>query len=170
MSTQKYTLYVKLDTELNDDIKNYYTNYKPSHDNDSGFDLPAMFNYRIYTDRETLVFPVKSTGIQFGISCCMIDNTTGKPVGYYLYPRSSFHKYNLIVANHLGIIDAGYRGPITGMVKPLYIENDSGFIPIDQGTKLFQLCAPDLSHFDVKVVEFLPESSRGSDGFGSTGK
>ena len=44
-----------------------------------------------------------------------------KYVGYYLYPRSSFHKYNLVVGNHLGIIDAGYRGPITGMVKPLHL-------------------------------------------------
>lgn len=169
MSTQ-YTLYVKLDTELDDDIKTYYTEYKPSHDDDSGFDLPAMIDYRINTDTDTQVIPVKSTGIKFGVSCCMIDNTTGKPVGYYLYPRSSFHKYNLIVANHLGIIDAGYRGPITGMVKPFYLQKDSGFITIDRGTKLFQLCAPDLSHFNVQIVDTLPESSRGSSGFGSTGK
>ena len=41
---------------------------------------------------------------------------------------------------------------------------------VDKGTKLFQLCAPDLSPFNVVVVDSLPESSRGSDGFGSTGK
>jgi dUTP pyrophosphatase len=168
MST-KYTLYVMLDTTIEDDIKNYYTNYKPSHDDDSGFDLPAIKNYDICTDPENISFDGKSTGIKFGISCCMIDNTTKKTVGYYLYPRSSFHKYNLIVANHLGIIDAGYRGPITGMVKPLYIKKDSDVIKINKGTKLFQLCAPDLSHFNVEIVDKLPESSRGSDGFGSTG-
>ena len=36
-------------------------------------------------------------------------------------------------------------------------------------TKLFQICSPDLSPFSVKVVEYLPDSSRGSGGFGSTG-
>jgi dUTP pyrophosphatase len=169
MST-RYTLNVKLEADLTDDISSYYTDYKPKHEDDSGFDLPAKENYYIYTDPEHLEFNGKSTGIQFGVSCCMIDNTTGKSVGYYLYPRSSFHKYNLIVANHLGIIDAGYRGPITGMVKPLHFDKENSFITIDRGTKLFQLCAPDLSHFDVKVVDELPESSRGSDGFGSTGK
>lgn len=164
----RYTLKIQFIEGLNMDIQDYYINHESKHSDDSGFDLPAKENYCIYTDPEHVSFSGESTGIQFGISCCMIDNTTGKPTGYYLYPRSSFHKYNLIVANHIGIIDAGYRGPITGMVKPLHL--DTGYISINKGTKLFQLCAPDLSPFNVEVVSELPESSRGSDGFGSTGK
>ena len=57
-------------------------------------------------------------------------------------------------------------------LKPtlVYFDKENRFNVINKGTKLFQLCAPDLSHFDVKIVDSLPESSRGSDGFGSTGK
>ena len=165
-----YTLYIKLDENLDEDIINYYTNYEPSHLDDSGFDLPAIQDYHIHTISPIVGF-VKSIGIKFGISCCMKNNDTDKCVGYYLYPRSSFHKYNLVVANHLGIIDAGYRGPITGMVKPLHLTNDiMSTIDIEKGMKLFQICAPDLSPFNVMVVDTLPESSRGTGGFGSTGK
>ena len=166
----RYTLFIKLQDDLNEDIYNYYTNYKPKHEDDSGFDLPAVQDYHIHTISPVVGF-VKSIGIKFGISCCMKNNDTGKCVGYYLYPRSSFHKYNLVVANHLGIIDAGYRGPITGMVKPLHLTNDiMSTVDIDTGMKLFQICAPDLSPFNVELVTELPESSRGTDGFGSTGK
>lgn len=165
----KYTLFVKLEQDLDVDIKNYYMNYKPKHMDDSGFDLPAIKDYGIDVTIPDKNYP-KSTGIKFGISCCMKENDSGKCVGYYLYPRSSFHKYNLIVANHLGIIDAGYRGPITGMVKPLHLISTDETLKVDKMTKLFQICAPDLSPFNVVVVDELPESSRGSDGFGSTGK
>jgi len=165
----QYTLFIKLDENLDNDIVDYYTTYKPNHIDDSGFDLPAIQNNSISELISDSGF-IKSTGIKFGISCCMKNNDTEKCVGYYLYPRSSFHKYNLIVANHLGIIDAGYRGPITGMVKPLYYYNYPSNLYINKGTKLFQICAPDLSPFDIKLVEELPESSRGTDCFGSTGK
>lgn len=165
----QFTLYIKLDEDLADDIKEYYHNYKPTHEDDSGFDLHAKDDFPIDTSFPEFGYSagiIKSTKIKFGISCCM-KNNLDKCVGYYLYPRSSFHKYNLIVSNHIGIIDAGYRGPITGMVKPLNSKVDQ---TISRGTKLFQICAPDLSPFNVVIVDELPESSRGSDGFGSTGK
>lgn len=173
MIMTSHTLYIKLDENLDDDIVKYYKEYKPKHLDDSGFDLPAIMDYDIPNSRKEDGI-INSTGIRFGISCCMINNNTDKLVGYYLYPRSSFHKYPLLVANHIGIIDAGYRGPITGMVKPLYpkiVKNDNHIykITISKNTKLFQICAPDLSPFNIKIVENLPESSRGSSGFGSTG-
>lgn len=166
----KYTLHILLSDHLDSDIANYYNNYISKYDDDSGFDLPAITNYYISTEQQQLEYDfIKSTPIKFGISCCMVDNHTNKTVGYYLYPRSSFHKYNLIVANHIGIIDAGYRGSITGMIKPLHLTKNKQIITINKGTKIFQLCAPDLSHFDIKIVDSLPESSRGDKGFGSTG-
>jgi dUTPase len=44
------------------------------------------------------------------------------------------------------------------------------YMTIDAGTRLFQLCAPDLSPLSVKIVDNLPDSARGEGGFGSTGK
>ena len=41
----------------------------------------------------------------------------GKPTAYYLYPRSSMgSKTPLRLSNSVGIIDAGYRGNIIGVV------------------------------------------------------
>ena len=54
--------------------------------------------------------------IKLGISC---ENTDGK--GYFLFPRSSISKTPLIMANHVGIIDKGYRGNIKVAIK--YIPN-----------------------------------------------
>ena len=165
----KYTLCIKLDKNLDEDIVKYYTTHKSKNIDDSGFDLPAIQDYIINTKKPDNGF-VKSLGIKFGISCYMNDNENSETVGYYLYPRSSFHKYNLMVANHLGIIDAGYRGPITGMIKPLHLTDTDNILSINKGNKLFQICAPDLSPFNILICDELGSSSRGCDGFGSTGK
>jgi dUTP pyrophosphatase len=157
---ERYTFYIKINSDVPSIVRNYYENYTPSHIDDSGFDLPTIDEYTISPGIH------RGTPLKFGISGCMVDNMTGGNVGYYLYPRSSFHKTPLIVGNHVGIIDAGYRGSIMGMVKNL----DTKEYCVDVNTKLFQICAPDLSPFRVKVVDTLPSSSRGEGGFGSTGK
>jgi dUTP pyrophosphatase len=167
MENTKYTFYIKLDEDLPMDINKYYANYESAHNDDSGFDLPAIQEYIVNQTCQNN--NIKSTAINFGIKGCMKDNNTGICVGYYLYPRSSFHKYPLIVGNHLGIIDAGYRGNIMGMVKPLYPRpRPHPDIIIKKNTKLFQICSPDLSPFNIVIINELPESSRGTGGFGST--
>lgn len=158
---KKYTLLLKLSDNLDDNIVEYYQNYKPNHSDDSGFDLPTCKKVEIFPD-----YPVGT--IEFGVSCAMLDNTTNNFTGFYLYPRSSFSKYPLICSNSVGIIDAGYRGEIKGKVRWLPFGNED-LIGIEQSVRLFQLCAPDLSPFKVKIVSELPESSRGTGGFGSTG-
>ena len=40
---------------------------------------------------------------------------------------------------------------------------------IEKGTRLFQICSPDLSPIRVVIVNELTETSRGEGGFGSTG-
>lgn len=160
MPSQDFTLYIKLADDIPDFLREYYNNYYSRYTDDSGFDLPTKQEYKVING--------KSTGLEFGISCCMVDSN-GNPVGYYLYPRSSFHKYPLIVANHVGIIDAGYRGPIKGMVKNLYYNGDFKEYTVDKNLKLFQICSPNLSPFKIKITNSLPDSNRGSNGFGSTG-
>jgi dUTPase len=41
---------------------------------------------------------------------------------------------------------------------------------IKAGTKLFQICAPDLRPFNIELVDSLTTTDRGSGGFGSTNK
>ena len=97
-------------------------------------------------------------------------NTTILPVGFYLYPRSSTGtKTPLRLANSVGIIDSGYRGPLIAA-----FDNWKGDdFNIEDKQRLVQICAPDLS-YPIYVVlvdseEELGKTSRGSGGFGSTG-
>ena len=157
----KYTLLVKFSDDLDLNLKNYYLNYTPKHSDDSGFDLPTSKEV-IFKNGEN---PSKT--IEFNISCAMIDNKSKKCTGYYLYPRSSIYKHSLILWNSTGIIDAGYRGEIKAKVR-WFNDNNLNELKITN-EKLFQICSPDLSPFDIKIVNELPDSSRGTGGFGSTG-
>ena len=94
----------------------------------------------------------------------------GKPVGYYLYPRSSTGtKTPLRLANSVGIIDSGYRGNIIAAFDN-WLDDDYTVL---KDSRVVQLCPPDLSY--PIVVSLVNEESelgltkRGSGGFGSTG-
>ena len=103
------------------------------------------------------------------------------PTGFYLYPRSSISKTRMRLANSVGIIDAGYRGDIIAAVDTigLFGSNDIWHVwketlsPIQKYDRYFQLCAPDLSAFQVHIVDTEAElgapTTRGGGGFGSTG-
>ena len=102
------------------------------------------------------------------------------PTGYLLHPRSSICKTSLMLSNHTGIIDSGYRGWIQGAFRTLYftdrtttsiVENDTTIV--EKGTRLLQICHPKLEPFFVDIIEKeeqLTNTSRGEGGFGSTGK
>ena len=111
--------------------------------------------------------------LNFHIKCQMIsvnqDNGVKKQVGYYLYPRSSISKTPLMMANSVGIIDSGYRGNIMAKVRYFPFNETDGIYKVESGTRLFQICAPDLSPIIVRIVDTLTETSRGEGGFGSTG-
>jgi dUTP pyrophosphatase len=173
----KYTLYINPYTgvegeAVTDDLMNYYYAIESTAlcSEDSGIDLYVPFNQEF--------IPNKIGSINHQIRCFMKENVTGKTVGYYLYPRSSIYKYPLMMANSVGIIDAGYRGSIIAKVRAFIDEgnNNQENIKIQQGTKLFQICAPDLSPLNVNVIKSaetfmeLGAASRGNNGFGSTGR
>ena len=93
---------------------------------------------------------------------------------FYLYPRSSISKTPLMVANHVGIVDSGYRGNLIGAVR--FLSNSSsttnGTYVVEKYTRLFQICMGNLEPFRVELVESLEAlstTSRGTGGFGSTG-
>lgn len=94
---------------------------------------------------------------------------TGVPVGYFLYPRSSTGtKTPLRLANSVGVIDAGYRGPYIAA-----FDNIRGqLFKIEKHQKLVQICPPNLTYpMRVELVDELDMNTlRGEGGFGSTGK
>ena len=109
------TLRIKPTNEI---AREFYSNHKQYHEGDSGLDLYILEDVEISLGETKF--------IDLGIQCEMIENSlyhirdssvTTKNVSYYLYPRSSFSKYPLILGNHTGIIDAKYRGNIKAAVK-----------------------------------------------------
>jgi dUTP pyrophosphatase len=163
----KYTLFVMFSEGLPKNVKNYYLEYKTQHKDDCGFDLPSTESIQL--ENSDLSDPIKT--INFKIKCAMINNETQTCVGYYLYPRSSISKYPLFFCNNVGIIDPGYRGEIKAKVRYMPYDNiNENYKNINELDRIFQICSPDLSPFNIEIVVSLPDSSRGDGGFGSTGK
>jgi len=102
------------------------------------------------------------TMVSMKIKCRMLDEN-GECVSYFLYPRSSISKTPLMLANSVGIIDANYRGEIIAALRCM----ESKYT-VSQGTRLVQICAPNLGKIRVELVDSLDETDRGSGGFGST--
>lgn len=89
-------------------------------------------------------------------------------VHYRLVPRSSIYKTPLSMANSEGIIDRTYRGLLKAPVRNHLA---TGSYEIEEGTRLFQIVAPDMGWIrEVRIVDSLPETLRGEGGFGSTGR
>lgn len=167
----KYTLKIAITTS-DEEILNNYNSRVNEHNNkvrgeypDSGFDLLFVEN-RIL--ESATINENKCELIDMFIKCEMIDNNKQRSVGFYVYPRSSMSKTPLMLGNHVGIIDSGYRGSIKVALRNL-MQNER--VKLDKLTRLVQICAPDLSAFNVIMVDEseLSNTERGDGGFGSTG-
>ena len=153
------TLYIKIDDEL---LKNYYIPRINEHNiknscPDSGFDICLPDN--IYEIKDNKIF------VDYKISCVMYENN--KPIPFYLYPRSSISKTCLRLANNVGIIDSGYRGDICAYFDVLDNSN------LEYKQRLVQICSSTLEPFQIILldnVEFFETTTRGNNGFGSSGK
>lgn len=91
------------------------------------------------------------------------------PDGYlaFVVPRSGLAvKHGISIVNAPGTIDAGYRGEIK--VPLINLDPRSSF-EIEIGDRIAQLIVMPVTRAQFVTVETLPESVRGSDGFGSTG-
>ncbi|CUU55829.1 deoxyuridine 5'-triphosphate nucleotidohydrolase [Frankia sp. CcI49] len=91
------------------------------------------------------------------------------PAGYaaFVHPRSGLAaRHGLTVVNAPGTVDAGYRGEI----KVNLINTDqSESITLRRGDRVAQLVIQRVEHAVFREVADLPESVRGTGGFGSTG-
>lgn len=153
-----YLLKIKFTENTPQNVKDYYYNFKYHHQGDSGIDL--------YNPSEITIPSFEVGTINFQIQCEMRDKEDNL-VSYYLYPRSSISKTTLMMANSVGIIDAGYRGNIMAKVRNMVPDIISR---VNVGDLLFQICAPDLKPIKIEIVENLTSTSRGEGGFGSTNK
>jgi dUTP pyrophosphatase len=180
MSKYKYELCIFIIPEKDKEIfSKYQQKIESNKFQDSGFDIfmPHDGAYYLSYTQNTIVSIDGARFLGLGIKCCMLKK--GVPSGFYLYPRSSISKTKMRMANSVGIIDAGYRGELIAAVDTtgVYGSNDIHHIwketiePIRKFDRYFQICAPDLSPFSIRIVaseDELGKTERGSGGFGST--
>ena len=82
-------------------------------------------------------------------------------------PRSGLaYKYGVTVPNTPGTIDSDYRGEL----KILMINHGSDPFPVRRGERIAQLVPAAVTKADFDEVEELDATTRGSGGFGSTGR
>ena len=143
-------LFIKV---LNEKAKKYYENHGHYHNGDAGLDLYILDDM----DFE----PGETKLIKLGISCQPEDG-----LAYFLMPRSSISKTPLRMSNSIGLIDAGYRGEIMACCDNIKNVKYS----IKEGERLFQIVSSKCSSIEYELREELIDSTRGSGGFGSTGK
>jgi deoxyuridine 5'-triphosphate nucleotidohydrolase len=156
----------------NDDInfREQYIKHIESHNQgvttdkfpNAGFDLLMPHNTTLSGGQQH-----KSTLVPLDVKMEM-QNNNESPTGFYMYPRSSISKTPLMLANHVGIIDSGYRGVLMAAMRNL---DPTTEYAIQENTRLVQVTHPSLCPIFVKLVDEseLSDTSRGSGGFGSTG-
>ena len=137
-------------------------NNSESHHFDSGFDL--------FSNKDVILC---NSGYRMGFKHDMCVQCAayvdGKPSPFYMYPRSSIVKTPLRLSNSVGIIDSGYRGNLMG-VFDVFPDPSTTDYTIESGVRLLQICSPWLGPISVTLVDGLDQTSRGSGGFGSTGR
>jgi dUTP pyrophosphatase len=122
----------------------------------SGMDLMAFIKEPIK------LAPKKSCLVPTGISVAMSDDYE-----IQIRPRSGLAaKNNISVLNTPGTIDSDYRGEI----KVILFNHGSKEFIVNNKDRVAQMILMPVLKVDFEEVENLPETVRGSGGFGSTGK
>ena len=113
----------------------------------------------LYADASVSIMPHCGNLVPTGISVVI-------PEGYYgrIAPRSGVSVKTGLIVN-AGVIDSDYRGEI----KIVFQNPTDKFVDLKAGEKVAQLIIEKIAILDVKEVESLDNTERGSNGFGSTG-
>jgi dUTP pyrophosphatase len=139
---------------------------------DAGFDLYAI------SKEETEDYIEYRTGIAFEIPEGMVG---------LVFSRSSVTKYDVMLKNCVGVIDASYRGEVicrfydtkqyngefkivdlNGVLTIQNVRNEKKIYEV--GDRIAQVVFLLLPKVKLNLVDKLSESERGTEGFGHTGK
>jgi dUTP pyrophosphatase len=92
------------------------------------------------------------------------------PEGYagFVQPRSGLAlKHGVTCLNTPGLIDSGYRGEL----RVILVNTDPAeAYTVTRGERIAQLVVQAVERVNLLEVDVLDESSRGADGFGSSGR
>jgi dUTPase len=150
-----------------DDLNTFYKNENNRSDDNAGFDLFSCKAVKVGQTPEFIPFGItvrllKVEHMPHGSSNDYIKTDSH----FWLCPRSSIYKSGLMMANSVGVIDKSYRGELKAPVWSM-----TGDTSVTSGERLFQIVAPDMGWIKhIRIVDTMPETTRGAGGFGSTGK
>lgn len=121
---------------------------------DAGADLRASSHVLIPPSGRVVV----GTGVRIALPAGLVG---------LVHPRSGLAaKHGITVLNAPGTVDSGYRGEI---LVTLYNSSDEEF-EVNIGDRIAQLVIQEYVEANFIEVEELPQSERGTAGFGSTGR
>ncbi len=124
-----------------------------AREGDAAFDLYSVVDH--------LLQPGERFAVPTGISIEIPRGFEGQ-----VRPRSGLAlRYGVTVLNAPGTIDSGYRGE----VKSILINLGQEPFQIKRGMRISQLAIRQVPDVIMREVEILSVTSRGTDGFGSTG-
>lgn len=126
-----------------------------AHPGDAGADLYAAEDVELMPGERAVV----GTGLAIAL-----------PEGYaaFVHPRSGLAaRHGVTLVNAPGTVDAGYRGEIK--VTVLNTDAKEPF-RLRRGDRVAQLVVQRVERVRFAQVDGLPESVRGANGFGSTGR
>ena len=123
----------------------------------AGYDLYACQSYRLFDGAMGVIH----TGVSMAI-----------PPGWYgrVAPRSGL-AFNHQIDVFAGVIDSDYRGEIMVLLKK-HSTSELGYLDIKTGDRIAQLIIEKCADANMTVVDDpagLDASTRGAEGFGSTG-
>ena len=125
------------------------------HEGDAGLDLPSRIDYVLEPGARAMI----PTGVSLAIP--------RGHAGFVMIRSGLAARHGIACVNSPGLIDAGYRGEIA--VIMLNTDKREPF-HIKRGDRIAQLVIQKIVEATVVEVDDLDETSRGSGGFGSTGR
>lgn len=133
------------------------TSWMPSyaHAGDAGADLRACMPGPL------TINPGESAWVNTGVRVAIPDGFVGLQ-----FPRSGLGcNHGICLANGTGVIDSGYRGEVRAKLLNL----GRGPFTVHPGDRVCQLVVVPCVRASFLAVTELPDSERGTDGYGSTG-
>jgi dUTP pyrophosphatase len=125
-----------------------------AHPGDAGLDLRSTI--------DALIAPGERAIIPTGISVAIPDGYVG-----LVHPRSGLAaKHGISMVNTPGTIDSGYRGELQVILINHDLEKAFAIARLD---RIAQLLIQQVEHVELELVDELPDSRRGHEGFGSSG-
>lgn len=122
----------------------------------------AGFDLRAAVDAPLVLLPGARALVPTGISLAIPPSYEAQ-----VRPRSGLAiNHGIGVLNSPGTIDADYRGE----VKVILINHGIEPFTISRGDRIAQLVIAALADCELELMESLPETPRGTGGFGSSGR